>query len=553
MRVVSNCKLSKRKTLMILIMLWLIVTLMIYFGFLHVQNEHAHLELVQNPIKRHAILQSNKRNDIKNFKSSGLLSFALMIRSTILVDPVSQFYQSVFPSLLAFWNENLCKDLTIVLDEDRYYPTYWMDEPARDTLKPILNVIFKKEATPKYWNKLYLTGYDRQQYSTLQLDKYTDNDIIIMLDTDSPFIVMPTRQDFVDDKTNKIKLIASNIYGGVNRQHDWSASCKLLFNKFLIDGMTMLPAVYHRSTLINFRKYFTEILRRHYLNFIIKYNKTHSNYGYVDNFNIDDKYPLNNTEMDRTILYVLNDPTDADKFTFADAFMFFASNFSNKPYSEYTLLMNYAYIFEHDKYEWHIDNWNIENENKPHHRITGHWKYAKPLTEKYARVTCCHIYDNYLLNNSFCNSVKNYYPDLNTFVEDWFIDGDNFYSVSPQFSDICTTHSCHNAIRWKRDDEKTIERYEMMKDMVNPQNGIFTQHSLAIKHDNCLNISRLRLNQVYQYIRLRHKGLCVSRRFTFCFPMDHIHNCIAKGKHGQLPTPLDNHRNYFRDISNGKY
>eukprot|EP01084_Bolivina_argentea_P148894 260221_1 len=540
MRVVSNCKLSKRKTLMILIMLWLIVTLMIYFGFLHVQNEHAHLELVQNPIKRHAILQSNKRNDIKNFKSSGLLSFALMIRSTILVDPVSQFYQSVFPSLLAFWNENLCKDLTIVLDEDRYYPTYWMDEPARDTLKPILNVIFKKEATPKYWNKLYLTGYDRQQYSTLQLDKYTDNDIIIMLDTDSPFIVMPTRQDFVDDKTNKIKLIASNIYGGVNRQHDWSASCKLLFNKFLIDGMTMLPAVYHRSTLINFRKYFTEILRRHYLNFIIKYNKTHSNYGYVDNFNIDDKYPLNNTEMDRTILYVLNDPTDADKFTFADAFMFFASNFSNKPYSEYTLLMNYAYIFEHDKYEWHIDNWNIENENKPHHRITGHWKYAKPITEKYARVTCCHIYFNHLLDDiitvkndkltyEFCDTVRNDYPDLNSFFEDWFINGGNFYSISPQFSDVCPDYRCQNAKRWNRNDEKTIKRYEMMRDMVNPKNGIFSENSLLIKYNNCLNITRLRMNQVYQYIRLRHKG-----------------------KHGELPKPSFHHRIYFKNISGGK-
>ena len=539
---VGSWKLSRRKTLLFLIIVWLIVTFMTYFGFLHVQHEHAQPEKLANPLKKHAIMDRNKRNDILNYKSHGLLTFALMIRSTILVDPVSQFYQSVFPSLLAFWNENLSKDLTIVLDEDRYYTTYWMDDDARMTLKPILNVIFKKESLPKYWNKLYLTGYDRQQYSTLQLDLYTDKDIIIMLDTDSPFIVMPMRSDFIDDTTNKIKLVASNIYGGPNRQHDWSTSCKLLFGKFIIDGMTQLPQVYHKSTLINFRNYFTEIMRREYNKFVIKYIENNPDYPGIGNdiqFDIDSTHPLNNTEMNRTILFALNDPA-SNKWSFNDAFMFFAQNFTNKPYSEYTLLMNYAYQFEHDKYEWHIDNWNIKNENKPHHRISGHWKYAKPLTHHYARVTCCHLYfydqsldivnvDNQQIYD-FCDSVRDDYPDLNNFMEDWFINGPNRMSISPQFSDNCDNDSCQTGTRFERDDEKTKERYKKMREMINAKNNFFSNNSLEIKYRNCWNITKLELNKVYHDIRMRHKG-----------------------KHGQLPHPSFHHRNTFKEISGGKY
>ena len=391
--------------------------------------------------------------------------------------------------------------------------------------------------------KLYLTGYDRQQYSTLQSDVHTERDIIMMMDTDSPFIVMPLREDFVDDATNRIKLVASNIWGGRGRQHDWSTSCQLLFGSYLIDGMTMLPQVYHRSTLINFRRYFTEVIRRQYYHFVMEYKQAHPEWpgiGQDLGFDIESTHPINNTEMERTLLFALHDP-EGPHFGFDDAFMFFAQNFSNKPYSEYTLLMNYAYLFEHDKYEWHIDNWNVDGENRPHHRVTGHWKWAKPETEKYARVTCCHLYFDHLLDTeitaasdeeiySFCNSVKDDWPDLNGFYEDWFHNGQNFYSISPQYSDHCTNHTCQSAQRWERDDVRTKERYQRMRNMLDPQAGVFSEDSLRVKYENCWNITRLRMNQVYQYIRLRHKG-----------------------KHGQLPEPPGHHRNAFKEISGGKY
>merc|ERR1711879_489563 len=97
-------------------------------------------------------------------------------------------------------------------------------------------------------------------------------------------------------------------------------------------------------------------------------------------------------------------------------------------------------------------------------------------------------------------------------------------------SESCPNTSCQNGQRWKRDDELTEERYRRMREMLDADAGVFTNDSLRVKYDNCWNITRLRMNQVYQYIRLRHKG-----------------------KHGQLPQPPCHHRSAFKEISGGKY
>ncbi|XP_022104137.1 uncharacterized protein LOC110986522 [Acanthaster planci] len=155
-------------------------------------------------------------------------------------------------------------------------------------------------------------GYSRQLWSSFFMDLYIHASIIAWIDTDGMFTTPVTSENIFND--HQLRVVTFTDWN-IPRKHGWDKTTKLAMGMNLMaDFMTYFPVYIWRDTVRNCREH---ILR-------------HMN---VSNF--EDAFRKLKVKRARI--------------------------------SPVNILLNYAYYFEHDRYDWHLDvNNNLEAYNTQH-------------------------------------------------------------------------------------------------------------------------------------------------------------------------------------------
>jgi hypothetical protein len=215
---------------------------------------------------------------------------------------------------------NLIQTLKLFTDKDKYHFGVVLDnesekdhELGKYLLENKLVDYVKYEDLPENHINMFTgaafrtsPGYDRQQWSTFYLDKYTESDIIGVVDSDSTFRTYLT-PEIIFNNEGKIKIPCMK--PTLNMQPWYNGTRPYIGSFYQNDSPTLkfetvvdvmptnnMPFFFHRSTFKNLRDYI---------------EKTWN-------------------------------------MSFDEAF----NHFSKAPFCQFNILANYAYKFESDKYEF---------------------------------------------------------------------------------------------------------------------------------------------------------------------------------------------------------
>ncbi|KAK6166866.1 hypothetical protein SNE40_023477 [Patella caerulea] len=252
----------------------------------------------------------------------------LTVRMSSKAKLLQYFYCTMLRSLTLYWSNHL-GNLGVILDKESEDDHKFAENIQKYQEKLGINIKIYYEPLPK--NKRVLTGvksspsgYNRQLYSSFIMDKFISTPIVAWIDTDSKFTTPVTPQNIISGK--KIRVKGMNTF-----QHFWvrrwdKLTEQMIGKRMPSDFMTYFPVYIWRDTIINCR------------NYILKY--------------------VNVSTID-------------------EAFIKVGSKDSVMCMSPVNTIMTYAFYFEKERYDWHIDirNVNLHNYTKlhkiPDHKLTS--------------------------------------------------------------------------------------------------------------------------------------------------------------------------------------
>jgi len=315
----------------------------------------------------------------------------VVIRMPVAEKFIKRIFCDVLRSSSIMWNSTLLGDFLLILDESDRAERGPHLMKSLSTLQPVhkFRIVYEKEPNNKngilkagkQMGKSY--GYMLQLLSSFFMDMYTTKSIIAWLDTDIIFS-MPVVAERVINEKGQLRALGINQFKKFSWVSTWDYTATLALGFPLIsDFMTYFPVFVYVDTITNCRKF---IMRR---------------------------FGTNN---------------------FEEAFLKFSSKFV----SPVSIIMNYAYHFENERYEWHfdLDGMTLDAYNKdrktffpvlpmdiviePH--VSVHSGYYKQATSTHEQAICyteiylgktdlaahCEVFRN--TKNSqpyeFCNTVK---------------------------------------------------------------------------------------------------------------------------------------------------
>lgn len=236
----------------------------------------------------------------------------LTVRMAVNEELVRRFLCSLLRSAVVFWNPKY-GDVLLILDEEDMskhriheqlnqlglpfrFKHLYEDRPKKEES-------FKRLAREQ--ERTY--GYIRQLYSSFLMDLYTNAPIIAWIDTDAVFTIPVTNESISRDG----KLVVTGFnnfdrgkeFGWV--KYWWDHTTQLALGRPMVaDFMSYFPIYIYPSTIRNCREFITK------------------------RFGVP---------------------------TFEHAFF----RFAEKQVSSVNIIMSYAYYFERDLYEWHIDTGSL--------------------------------------------------------------------------------------------------------------------------------------------------------------------------------------------------
>ncbi|XP_022110774.1 uncharacterized protein LOC110990208 [Acanthaster planci] len=239
-------------------------------------------------------------------------TITLTIRMTSTVKFKKRFFCDLLRSAVLFWSPKL-GPISLILDKgskgDRKFAARLVQQEHELGFK--FNVIYEplpQDHKTVLKSRLGL-GYGRQLWSSFMMDLFIDASIIAWIDTDGVFTTPVTPENIVNGQRLRVVSITQDW----KRLHDlnWFQTTERAIGKQMVaDFMTYFPVYIWRDTIINCRNH----ISRH----------------------------MNVTR-------------------FEDAFR----NLYNL--SPVNVIMNYAFYFEHDRYDWHLDvNNDLKSYNKDH-------------------------------------------------------------------------------------------------------------------------------------------------------------------------------------------
>ena len=179
-------------------------------------------------------------------------------------DHLFRFYCHLFRTIVLYWPPSLGK-FVIVLDKEgkddykfsaklanetkSYFPDYKIEvlyEPL-PTKDDILDV-----------NDGHPRGYTRQLWSSFFIDQYTNDSIIAWMDSDTAFLTPVTKSTIFAG--TKLRAMATDITYGRRWVKHWIVTNEIALGlPFVVDFMTYFPVYIYRDTFTHCRKY---ILKR---------------------------------------------------------------------------------------------------------------------------------------------------------------------------------------------------------------------------------------------------------------------------------------------------
>ncbi|KAK6179379.1 hypothetical protein SNE40_011758 [Patella caerulea] len=287
-------------------------------------------------------------------------SMTLTIRTTSNPGFLKFLFCTLLRTVSIYWSKHL-GNVAIILDEESVH-----NQQLENTLKAYqekmgINFDFYHESLPKDARVLKAfpkapAGYNRQLYSSFIMDTFIKTPVIAWTDTDSKFITPVTMENIFNGNKLRVKGMDSSVY------HDWFQSWdtttrRMIGKPMMSDFMTYFPVYIWRDTITNCR------------NYILKY--------------------MNVTDIEQA--YIV-----------ASSGVFL---------SPVNVIMSYAYYFEREKYDWHLDifSTNLPEYNKLH-LAAGHELNPSHLTPD-LHVT---LHDKYYKDpkqniniRAYCSAIRN--------------------------------------------------------------------------------------------------------------------------------------------------
>ncbi|KAK6174982.1 hypothetical protein SNE40_013529 [Patella caerulea] len=289
------------------------------------------------------------------------LDMTLTVRMSSNAKLLKLFYCTMLRSLTLYWSGHL-GNLGLILDKESKDDHKFAENLQKYQKKLGIDISFTYEPLPE--NKSVLTvvkrrphGYNRQLYSSFIMDEFISTPIVAWTDTDGKFTTPVTRDNIF--KGNKLRVKGMNTFQ-YHYIHRWSRFTEKMIGKHMpSDFMTYFPVYIWRDTITHCRNYILKHLN------VSTIEEAYIRVGSTDSFQMS---PVNT-------------------------------------------IMSYAYYFEKERYDWHIDIGNVELQkyNKlyltPGHELTSldiTPDFHVTLHEKYYKDA-----NNTVNRQAYCAAVKN--------------------------------------------------------------------------------------------------------------------------------------------------
>ncbi|XP_022111420.1 uncharacterized protein LOC110990651 [Acanthaster planci] len=241
-------------------------------------------------------------------------TLTLTLRMAAVPKLIKRLYCDFLRSAVLFWSPEL-GHISLILDKEseadhRLAARLSQQEPGFG-----IKFDFVYEPFPNDISILRIErdrGYSRQLWSSFFMDLYINASIIAWIDTDGMFTTPVTTENIFND--DQLRVVTFTNWD-IPRRHGWDRTTKRAMGKTLVaDFMTYFPVYIWRDTIRN--------CREHIL-------------GYMNVSNFEDAFRKLKVKRARV--------------------------------SPVNILLNYAFYFEHDRYDWHLDvNNNLEAYNSQH-------------------------------------------------------------------------------------------------------------------------------------------------------------------------------------------
>ncbi|KAK6174837.1 hypothetical protein SNE40_013407 [Patella caerulea] len=313
-----------------------------------------------SPTVKSHVEPAHHRKMVPYFKDVPDMTLTVRMSSNV-ASLLNFFYCTMLRSLALYWSGQL-GPLGLILDKESQDDHKFAENLQQYQEHLGMNISIHYEPLPK--NERVLTvakskppGYNRQLYSSFIMDEFISTPIVAWMDTDGKFTTPVTRDNILNG--NKLRVKGMNTFQN-NWVQGWDKLGKKMIGKPMpSDFMTFFPVYIWRDTITNCR------------NYILKY---------VNVSTIEEAY-IQVGSQDVGVMSPVN------------------------------IIMTYAYYFEKERYDWHIDirNVDLQKYNKLH-LIPGHELTSPDLTPDF-HVTLHDKYykdDNNIVNRqAYCAAVNN--------------------------------------------------------------------------------------------------------------------------------------------------
>ncbi|XP_022111416.1 uncharacterized protein LOC110990648 [Acanthaster planci] len=241
-------------------------------------------------------------------------TLTLTLRMAAVPKLIQRMYCDFLRSAVLFWSPKL-GHISMILDKESAADHRLAARLSQQEHAFGVNFDFIYEPLPNDISILEIEkdrGYGRQLWSSFFMDLYINAPIIAWTDTDGMFTTPVTPENIFNG--HRLRVVTFS-YWSLSRMHGWDTTTKLATGMNLAaDFMSYFPVYIWRDTIRNCRKHI------------------------LDHMNVSN---------------------------FADAFK--KMKVKNARVSPVNIILNYAYYFEHDRYDWHLDvNNNLEAYNSKH-------------------------------------------------------------------------------------------------------------------------------------------------------------------------------------------
>ncbi|KAK6174852.1 hypothetical protein SNE40_013421 [Patella caerulea] len=314
---------------------------------------------VRHPVS--SIQPTTSRKTVSHFKDVPDMTLTVRMSSNV-ASLLNFFFCTMLRSLTLYWSGQL-GNLGLILDKESQEDHKFAENIQKYQKQLGINMSFYYEPLPK--NKRVLTvvkgrshGYNRQLYSSFIMDKFISTPIVAWIDTDGKFTTPVARDNILTGNKLRVKGMDTFQYSWLK---SWNRFTERMIGKPMpSDFMTYFPVYIWRDTITNCR------------NYILKY------------LNVS---------------------------TIEEAYIQVGSQEPTAPVSSVNIIMTYAFYFEKERYDWHIDigNVDLQKYNKLH-LIPGHELTSPDLTPDF-HVTLHDKYykdDKNIVNRqAYCAAVNN--------------------------------------------------------------------------------------------------------------------------------------------------